>query len=268
MISEVSPLPTVLAIATKVKESVRFITNQGCDKSMLIDFIDVKADDTALIERGNKVLRQMIELHGYVGLLSNICCSSVLSHGKNGVSLVTEFLSETKDDNIIQLLGQLHRVMVWENLLLKDALPPSWYAFKPVNASALKKGVLSSTSEHPLGIYNTGPSDNSHANTPDESGSSAPNISTSETVEEADAPVAAEAADRNAVPGAVASTSSDDSEKAPPAKDPRMSNIKHFKLLLTEIPQLLMPIFQGIFSIYIYIFLNVKKNNTNLYVYF
>lgn len=222
MISEVSPLPTVMAIASKVKESIRFITEEQRDyeKSMLIEFIDVHENETDKIERGNKMRRQLIELHGYVGLLSNICCSSVLSHGKNGASLVTEFLSESKNDNIIQLLGQLHRVMVWENLLLKDALPPSWYACKStsiVPSSSLKKNPTSIT-EHPLGIYSA----------------STPEINT--------VPVNEESSTK-------ATTTAASTEKIPPAKDPRMVNIKHFKLLLTEVPQLLMPIFQGLIKV-------------------
>ncbi|KAG2231174.1 hypothetical protein INT48_002955 [Thamnidium elegans] len=226
MISEVSPLPTVFAIVAKVKESIRFITEnmQDYNKSMLIDFVDVKQQETDKIERGNRVLRQMIELHGYVGLLSNICCSSVLSHGKNGASLVTEFLSEPKEENIIQLLGQLHRAMTWENLLLKEALPASWYAVKPISAatasSTLKKGLTSIT-EHPLGIYST----NTATEVSGESSSSTVDVSITNN------------GNANAT------------EKAPSAKDPRMVNIKHFKLLLTEVPQLLMPIFQGLIKV-------------------
>ncbi|GAA5813130.1 hypothetical protein MFLAVUS_006599 [Mucor flavus] len=224
MISEVSPLPTVFAIVAKVKESIRFITEnmQDYNKSMLIDFIDVKQQETDKIERGNRVLRQMIELHGYVGLLSNICCSSVLSHGKNGASLVTEFLSEPKEENIIQLLGQLHRAMTWENLLLKEALPASWYAVKPTSAttaSTLKKDLTSIT-EHPLGIYSTNTSTEA-------SGESSSTMDVSTVNNDQDSAT----------------------EKTPSAKDPRMVNIKHFKLLLTEVPQLLMPIFQGLIKV-------------------
>ncbi|GAN06879.1 conserved hypothetical protein [Mucor ambiguus] len=232
MISEVSPLPTVLAIAAKVKESIRFITDKTDDyqKSALMEFVDVNAAETDKVERGNELLRQMIQLHGYVGLLSNICCSSVLSHGRNGASLVTEFLSESKQENIIQLLGQLHRYMVWENLLLKEALPPAWYAAKSSSSTnalgALKKGPAS-MAEHPLGIYST--------NTQTE-------VSASTTVG------AEEAAASSSAKQDEASKDKAD-EKAPPAKDPRMVNIKHFKLLLGEIPQLLVPIFQGLIKV-------------------
>ncbi|KAI8637213.1 hypothetical protein BD408DRAFT_447787 [Parasitella parasitica] len=236
MISEVSPLPTVLAIAAKVKESIRFVTEKADDyqKSTLVEFVDVNATETDKVERGNNVLRQMIQLHGYVGLLSNICCSSVLTHGRNGASLVTEFLSESKQENIIQLLGQLHRAMVWENILLKEALPPAWYAVKSSSAanalSALKKGPASMT-EHPLGIYSA------NAHTEASTATGAEDAATSSSSTEAPACTEKEASKKN------------DEGKAPPVKDPRMVNIKHFKILLTEVPQLLMPIFQGLIKV-------------------
>lgn len=61
------------------------------------------------INRGNELFRKLIIMHGYVGLLSNICCSSGLAPGKNAMSLVTEFLSTSDDENIILSLGRLHR---------------------------------------------------------------------------------------------------------------------------------------------------------------
>lgn len=239
MISEVSPLPTVLAIAAKVKESIRFITDKTDDyqKSKLIEFVDVNATEVDKIERGNQWLRQMIQLHGYVGLLSNICCSSVLSHGRNGASLVTEFLSESKPENIIQLLGQLHRHMVWENLLLKEALPPAWYAVKSSSSAnalgALKKGLTSIT-DHPLGIYSTNAQTETSASTTTDA---APEAST------------ASSSSANAPSTKKDEASQDNDEKTLPAKDPRMVNIKHFKILLTEVPQSLMPIFQGLIKV-------------------
>jgi E3 ubiquitin-protein ligase HUWE1 len=245
MISEVSPLPTVLAIASKVKESIRFITEKTDDyqKSTLVEFVDVNATETDKVERGNHILRQMIQLHGYVGLLSNICCSSVLSHGRNGASLVTEFLSELKHENIIQLLGHLHRAMVWENLLLKEALPPAWYAVKSSAANAtaaLKKGPSSMT-EHPLGIYSTNTQTEVSATTSTPNSAGVEEDSFNPSSSSTTAPPHSTTTENEA--------SKNNDEKAPSAKDPRMVNIKHFKILLTEVPQLLMPIFQGLIKV-------------------
>lgn len=243
MIAEVSPLPTVWAIATKVRETLGFITEKGddYDQSALLEFVDVNAKDTEKLERGNKMLRQMIELHGYTGLLSSICCSSVLSHGKNGASLVTEFLQDSEErgnENIILLFGRLHRAMVWENLLLKEALPPAWYAFKAsFNTANPSRRVTSSMNEHPLGIYSTSTNISPvEANTTD--------------VDTAAAVSTTSSGNANATTSTsdVAATTKQ-ADKAPSAKDPRMINIKHFKVLLTEVSQLLVPIFQGLIKV-------------------
>ncbi|EIE81892.1 hypothetical protein RO3G_06597 [Rhizopus delemar RA 99-880] len=218
MISEVSPLPTMMAIVTKIKESLGSLLDPRTEtqKSILIDYVDVHENEFEKVNEGSKLLRQLIQTHAYVGLLSNLCCSSVFSHGKNGVSLATEFLSESGDRNVIQLLGQLHRIMVWENLLFKEAIPPAWYAFKHTTPSSpsLRKNITS-TSEHPLGIYNTNTDANSEENSP---GGTSGNNNTSQ-------------------------------ESVPPGKDPRMLNIKHFKLIVNEIPQLVMPVFQVLIKV-------------------
>lgn len=215
MISEVSPLPTMMAIVTKIKESIGSLLDQDIarQKSMMVDYVDVYENEQDKIDSGNKLLRSLIQTHAYVSLLSNLCCCSVFSHGKNGVSLVTEFLNESENENVIQLLGRLHRVMVWETLLFKEALPPAWYAYKhpTPNNPALKKNVMNN-SEHPLGIYSsTTDSD------PEENGNEASTTSGTTTT----------------------------SESVPAGKDPRMLNIKHFKTMLNEISKSVLPIFQG-----------------------
>ncbi|KAI8081696.1 uncharacterized protein BX664DRAFT_376387, partial [Halteromyces radiatus] len=208
MIADVSPIPTVMAIVEKVKTSAKFILDDYTpgNKSLIRDYIDVQDNDTEKIKRGNQLLRQFIVLYGYIGLLANTCCSSILTHGKNGIALVNEFISQTGDDSIILLLGQLHRTMVWENILLRESVPKSWYNFK----SAKKSSNI--RIDNPLGI--------SDATTTTITSDTQPSSATTEM-------------DTN-------------EEKEPDAKDPRVINTKHFKMFLGEIPQALTPIFQGL----------------------
>ncbi|KAI8368284.1 uncharacterized protein BYT42DRAFT_522115 [Radiomyces spectabilis] len=211
LITEVSPLPTVLAISEKVKQSIKnTLGNDDTSRteSMVKDFIDIKDDETEKIERGNKLFRQLIEMFGYVELLANICCSAILTHGKNGISLVNEFVSQDDNDNIILLLGHLHRSMVWETILLRESVPKSWYQFKPA-----KKGVNNLSTENPLGISSGGDA---------QSSTSEPSASSSLT---------------------------DKKQDTPDAKDPRIMNIKHFKLFFSETPPALMPVFQGLIKV-------------------
>ncbi|KAI9321546.1 hypothetical protein BX666DRAFT_2072991 [Dichotomocladium elegans] len=216
MISDVSTLPTIMAIANKVKQYVGFcLKNKTLPKnSMVQPFIDVKGNK---IEEGNKLFRQLIILHGYIGLLSNICCSTgLISSSRNSSSLVAEFTQEEGDSNILFLLGQLYRTMMWENFLLKDCTPNSWYSF-----NSTKKTSVPGTN-HPLGIFGV-EVDETSPMTSDEP--SSPKQGASTDVKE------------NA------------EEKTPDTSDPRIVNIKHFKLLLGDIPQFLMPIFQGLVKV-------------------
>ncbi|CAO3607400.1 unnamed protein product [Cunninghamella blakesleeana] len=226
MIAETSPMPTVAAIVEKVKSSIKFILEDDSSrtKSMIREFIDIKDNETEKIEKGNKMLRKFIIMYGYVGLLANICCSAILTHGKNGVALVNEFISQTGDDNIILLLGQLHRTTVWENILLRESVPKSWYTFKTTKKTG---GVRN---ENPLGISGfdsnrNGDEDNS--NTPGTT--SATNTNSN---------------NNNATSSSNGTETNDDKEPDP--KDPRLINTKYFKMFLGEISQGITPIFQGL----------------------
>ncbi|KAI9270590.1 hypothetical protein BDA99DRAFT_478483 [Phascolomyces articulosus] len=225
MISETSTLPTILAIAEKAKHSIKLITEDKSVRrqSMIQPYIDVKENETEKIKNGNELFRQLIILHGYIGLLSNICCSAGLAPGKNATSLVTEFMAENEDNNIILLLGQLHRIMMWENFLLKDSMPSSWYAFK------MAKKNKTTVADHPLGIFGV---DTTQEDTPQP-----------EVQEEASS---SSATDKEVQSGEQKDKAE---EKVPDANDPRMQNIKHFKLLLGDIPQFLMPVFQGLVKV-------------------
>lgn len=128
-------MPTIMAIAEKAKASMRFFVDSDSPRkdSMVKDYIDIKGkwsaqkkrkkerdrkthfrteNEDAKIQSGNDTFRKLIIMHGYVGLLSNLCCSSGLAPGKNGASLVAEFISEDEQENMILLLGKLYRY-VW-----------------------------------------------------------------------------------------------------------------------------------------------------------
>jgi E3 ubiquitin-protein ligase HUWE1 len=106
--------------------------------------------------------------------------------------------------------------MVWENILLRESVPKSWYNFK----QAKKSG--SSRSDNPLGISvidTTRPTDTVSGSTPSNDTSN---------------PAASAPTDTNA-----------NEDKEPDANDSRALNTKHFKMFLGDIPQALTPIFQG-----------------------
>ncbi|ORY95778.1 hypothetical protein BCR43DRAFT_557706 [Syncephalastrum racemosum] len=243
MISEVSTVPTIMAIAEKAKSSMRFFVDNDSARteSMVKDYIDIKENEDAKINSGNDTFRKLIIMHGYVGLLSNLCCSSGLAPGKNGASLVAEFISEDAQENMILLLGKLYRTALWENFLLKEFLPPAWYAFKP------PKKNPGNAADHPLGIFGV----DQAATSPAEGtsgGASAP-APASDASGAAAAAAAAAPESVSPAPESKKEEAEKEEDKTPDANDPRMQNIKHFKLLFGDIPQFLMPMFQGLIKV-------------------
>ena len=105
--------------------------------------------------------------------------------------------------------------MMWENFLLKESIPSSWYTLK----SAKKHSI--SGSNHPLGIFGVSAEDPTSP------------------------PAATTTTEQPSSSSSSKDESKDKAENAPDASDPRIQNVKHFKLLLGDIPQFLMPMFQG-----------------------
>lgn len=96
---------------------------------------------------------------------------------------------------------------------MKESMPASWYSMKYT-----RKGT-NTNSEHSLSAFGVDPEQND-----------ASQVRNEQTA----APAASETSGNEEKP-----------EKVPDADDPRMQNLKHFKLLLGDIPQFLMPVFQG-----------------------
>ncbi|KAI9022914.1 hypothetical protein CLU79DRAFT_859109 [Phycomyces nitens] len=138
MISEINPIQTALMIGSKVRKASEFIINEQepATESLMRPYVEIRENDTAKINRGNELFHNLIVLHGTAALLSNTCCSSILSHGKNGGILLAEVLEVSGKDNLITLLGHLYRTMVWETVLFKESLPKSWYLSKPIKKPA------------------------------------------------------------------------------------------------------------------------------------
>lgn len=177
VISDVSPLTFAKHIIDKVYESSKFVFSGDLEhgKSTVYDYINVDGSDKELLAKGNDLFRKCSVLFGYIGLLSTAFASAILTNTKNAIKLV-EWAVEPNEKwgNLFELLGKIHRTMVWQNILLRDSVPKPWY----ITNTNLKK-----------------------------------------TEEEVD------------------------------LKDPRVINVRRFKLLLSEIPPALMPVLQGMIKV-------------------
>ncbi|KAF1799301.1 hypothetical protein FB192DRAFT_1285399, partial [Mucor lusitanicus] len=175
VIADVSPNALAKLIAAKVFESSRFIFNElPNDRSLVYEYIEANGKDEASQKAGNDLFKKFSILFGYIGLLSTIFSSAILTSNKFAGRLVEWCIEKSPHDkNVIQMLGDIHRCMVWQNIMLRDAVPKSWYSTNAQGASS----------------------------------------------EQAD------------------------------LKDPRVINVRRFKLLLSEVPPALMPVLQGIIKV-------------------
>ncbi|KAI7890813.1 uncharacterized protein EV154DRAFT_421482, partial [Mucor mucedo] len=176
VISDVSPMPFANLITKKVYESSRFIFTDELDqmKSSVYPYINVDGTDKEFLEKGNQLFRKCSILFGYIGLLSTVFANAILTNSKNAIKLVEWAVKSNEEwGNLIMLLGDIHRTMVWQNILLRESVPKAWYIT-----------------------------------------SNQANI--------------------------------DDSVDL---KDPRVINVRRFKILLSEIPPALMPVLQGIIKV-------------------
>ncbi|CAO3651292.1 unnamed protein product [Mucor fragilis] len=176
VIADVSPNALAKLIAAKVFESSRFIFEELLnDRSLVYEYIEANGKDDASQKAGNDLFKKFSILFGYIGLLSTIFSSAILTSNKFAGRLVEWCIEKSPQDrNVIQMLGDIHRRMVWQNILLRDAVPKSWYTTTTQGASSAEQADL---------------------------------------------------------------------------KDPRVINVRRFKLLLSEVPPALMPVLQGIIKV-------------------
>ncbi|CAG8511149.1 8932_t:CDS:10, partial [Scutellospora calospora] len=127
VIADVDSKRSISAIVGALNETLQGATNflsyEG--KGILSEYVDLKANDVTKIEEANNTFRTLITLHGYVGLLSDVYCTPVFSHSKSASSVIEAFIGN--DNDVLPTLGKLHRVCVWENVVLKSSVPKSWY---------------------------------------------------------------------------------------------------------------------------------------------
>ncbi|ORY86772.1 hypothetical protein BCR37DRAFT_123533 [Protomyces lactucae-debilis] len=64
--------------------------------------------------------------HSYAVLLSDLYALPVFGHGRSALPFYTEFQSGFAGDDVLQLLGQFHRKLVWEEIKLSNEMELDW----------------------------------------------------------------------------------------------------------------------------------------------
>ncbi|KAJ3118397.1 hypothetical protein HDU96_001915 [Phlyctochytrium bullatum] len=167
--------------------------------------------DSSTLAEANEVYSTFVQLQCFLRIFSDLFWNHVMSHGRT-VGAVTHFFSDFGKD-MLHRLGEVHRVCAFESLLLKAATPKAWYDFQPKNPS---KSV-------------------SHGD---------PGMSRATSINGLDIEAARDLDVRPADP--MDAKPDEASEAKSLEKDSRVKNVSYFKQILTQIPTILAPTFQGI----------------------
>ncbi|KAI8992586.1 hypothetical protein BDB01DRAFT_738685 [Pilobolus umbonatus] len=165
----VADLRIARIIVEQVKACADILMAKDSKESWILKYIDVNDENKSLLDEGNAMYRQLSIQFGYIGLLSTVFSSAILTNSRQSTQLLNWLVS--KDNDVISLLGKIYRNMIWQNILLRENVPAEWYHSRD---------------------------------------------------------------------------SENQAENMIDMNDPRVINVKRWKILLGEVPPALMPVFQGI----------------------
>lgn len=77
---------------------------------------------------GRELIQRLSRLQSLVVLLSDIYAAPMVSHTRNATSFYQTFSTQGSHAQILVSLGAFHRSIIWQDILLSDALPVAWVA--------------------------------------------------------------------------------------------------------------------------------------------
>ncbi|KAG7098569.1 hypothetical protein E1B28_000502 [Marasmius oreades] len=119
--TEVATSDTLVHLAGLVRESLAATEpfwSAAEPESKLLPFVDVNADR---VVNDNHYFRNLVTLHIRITLLSDVFATAGYAHGRAAIALLQTLMSNTSPQ-VVSDLGSLHRVSVWENIILRKAL--------------------------------------------------------------------------------------------------------------------------------------------------
>lgn len=149
--TEVSTNETFHHLAQLVKESLedtRSFWETPQEDSKLLPLVDTTGQPSASVfniygliflcraisvgeqeEEANRIFRSLITLHIRITLLSDVFATAGYAHGRSAIGFL-QSLMNNMSPQVIADLGSLHRVGVWENIVLNLGLQSKGISFK------------------------------------------------------------------------------------------------------------------------------------------
>jgi len=122
-VSDVNPNAVLQALLKPVRQSLnetRDLWDTMQPTSKLSPLTDLEAGPE--LDAANATFRRLICLHGRVALLADMYRGVGFSHSKVATGFL-QILNTPEETQVLLDLGRLHRACVWENILIKSAIP-------------------------------------------------------------------------------------------------------------------------------------------------
>ncbi|KAG0340869.1 hypothetical protein BG000_010885 [Podila horticola] len=158
LLSETNPAVAVAAVVNEVNQRLDAVKpllesqNPGSELIMYIDISNLSENDAA---QGNAILSSLISLHALSGLLSDMYCAPAFSHGRNSASVLSAFVT-AQGDKALSGLGQLHRMCLWESIVMKQILQKGWNDPNPKARKLLNNPLIPGTVDDNVDEASTG----------------------------------------------------------------------------------------------------------------
>lgn len=127
--TEVSTNETLLHLAQLAKESLedtKYFWETAQEDSKLLPLIDITSDHE---EEANQRFRSLVTLHIRITLLSDVFATAGYAHGRSAIGLLQSLMNNISPQ-VVADLGSLHRVSIWENIVLNLGLKAKGISLK------------------------------------------------------------------------------------------------------------------------------------------
>lgn len=221
-VSDVNPNAVLTALLKPVRQSLdetRDLWDSMQPTSKLAPLTDLEAGPE--LEAANVTFRRLICLHGRVALLADMYRGVGFSHSKVATGFL-QILNTPEETQVLLDLGRLHQACVWENILIKSAIPDA--------VVSIHGGTKGGGPEIARGQTQT------VAGVPED------------VLEDINAGLVVAGEEKKDSPAQIGDAVTkplDATTSGPPAEPMKTRNGKAFKYLISQLPASLTPFFQG-----------------------
>ncbi len=126
--SEVNGESVVQKTFSKIKHKLYVLREDlqaQLGESALTSYLDLEAGN-ALLPRADSLIQNLQQVHSFCVLLSDMYAIPIFSQGRSTYPFYSVFASDEDADQILTYLGDIHRAVIWQDIIFTDSLPEDW----------------------------------------------------------------------------------------------------------------------------------------------